>query len=166
LSTAVYPGSFDPIHYGHIDIALRAAELFDVLIVAVYDRPQKNVLFSTEERVAMARRALKGNGKIRVHSYTGLTVDFVRRMGSRIIVRGLRAMYDFELEYQTAMISRKLAPDVDIICLLTSLDHAFTSSTVVKEVARAGGPLDSFVPDEVAQALVKRLRGDERTGSV
>lgn len=162
MSIAVYPGSFDPIHYGHIDIAQRAAQLFDELIVAVYDRPQKKLLFSTEERVAMARHALGDIPNVRVLSYGGVTVDFVQRMGSRVIVRGLRAMYDFELEYQTAMISRRLAPDVDLICLMTSQEHAFISSTMVKEIALAGGTVTQFVPGEVAAALGERRRCAEQ----
>ncbi len=157
MRIAVYPGSFDPIHYGHIDIVVRAARLFDELILAVYDRPQKNLLFSTAERVALATEALRDVSNARVVSYTGLTVDLVQRLGSRVIVRGLRATYDFELEYQNAMTNQQLAPNVEIICLMTILEHAFISSTVVKEVAAGGGPLEQFVPEVVARALVKRL---------
>ena len=157
MRIAVYPGSFDPIHFGHIDITLRAARLFDELILAVYDRPQKNLLFSTAERVALATEALGDVPNVRVMSYGGLTVDFVRSVNSRVIVRGLRAMYDFELEYQTAMTNQQLEPNVEIICLMTSLDHAFISSTVVKEVAMGGGPLEQFVPAVVSEALVSRL---------
>ncbi|NLD44613.1 MAG: pantetheine-phosphate adenylyltransferase [Chloroflexi bacterium] len=162
MRIAVYPGSFDPVHYGHMDIAKRAAVLFDELILAVYDRPQKTVLFSVEERVALATEALKGTPNVRVMSYGGLTVDFVRSIGSQVIVRGLRAMYDFELEYQTAMTNQQLAPEVDIVCLMTSLEHAFISSTVVKEIAREGGPLEQFVPPVVSRALVTRLGGARR----
>lgn len=157
MSVAVYPGTFDPIHYGHIDIAKRAARLFDELIVAIYDRPQKHLLFSTEERTALAREVLSCVPNVRVMSYTGLTVEFVRQQGSRILVRGLRAMYDFELEYQMAMTSQQLAPEVDMVCLMTSQVHAFISSTMVKEIASAGGPLDKFVPPQVARALAARL---------
>jgi len=162
LNIAVYPGSFDPIHFGHIDIARRAARVFDELILAVYDRPRKDLLFDVETRVALAMRALDDTPNIRVTSYSGLTVDFVKSVGSRIIIRGLRAMYDFELEYQTAMISQQLAPDIEMVCLMTSLDHAFISSTTVKEVAEVRGPLSRFVPPEVARALVERFGTAER----
>jgi len=154
---AVYPGSFDPVHLGHMDIATRAASLFDELILAVYDRPQKNLLFTVEERVALASEALRGVPNVRVASYSGLTVDFVRSVGSQVIVRGLRAMTDFELEYQTAMTNQQLAPEVEIICLMTSLQRTYISSTVVKDVARGGGSLDQFVPPCVARALRDRL---------
>ena len=163
LRIAVYPGSFDPVHFGHIDIARRAALLFDELVVAVYDRPQKSLLFTTEERVALATQALQDTPNVRVMSYRGLTVDFVRSVGSHVIVRGLRAMTDFELEYQTAMTNRQLAPEVDIICLMTSLEHAFISSTVVKDIARARGPLEQFVPLAVSRALMTRLGEPTRT---
>ena len=163
MRIAVYPGTFDPIHYGHIDIALRAARIFDRLIVGVYDRPQKSLFFSTEERVAMATQALEDVPNVVVMSYSGLTVSFVQSVGARIIVRGLRAMFDFELEYQTAMINRQLAHDVDMICLMTSLDYAFVSSTMVKEIAAAEGPLDQFVPREVSEALAARVAMRERT---
>jgi len=154
---AVYPGSFDPVHLGHMDIATRAASLFDELILAVYDRPQKNLLFTVEERVALASEALRGVPNVRVASYSGLTVDFVRSVGSQVIVRGLRAVTDFELEYQTAMTNQQLAPEVEIICLMTSLQRTYISSTVVKDVARGGGSLDQFVPPCVARALRDRL---------
>jgi len=154
---AVYPGSFDPVHLGHMDIATRAASLFDELILAVYDRPQKNLLFTVEERVALASEALRGVPNVRVASYSGLTVDFVRSVGSHVIVRGLRAVTDFELEYQTAMTNQQLAPEVEIICLMTSLQRTYISSTVVKDVARGGGSLDQFVPPCVARALRDRL---------
>jgi len=154
---AVYPGSFDLVHLGHMDIATRAASLFDELILAVYDRPQKNLLFTVEERVALASEALRGVPNVRVASYSGLTVDFVRSVGSQVIVRGLRAVTDFELEYQTAMTNQQLAPEVEIICLMTSLQRTYISSTVVKDVARGGGSLDQFVPPCVARALRDRL---------
>jgi pantetheine-phosphate adenylyltransferase len=127
VTIAVYPGTFDPTHYGHVDIATRAAVIFDHLIVAVYDRPLKNILFTTEERLALMREALKGIPNIEVESYGSLTVDYVHRKGATVIVRGLRVTYDFELEYQMALANRKLAPDIETVCLMTGLEHAFLS---------------------------------------
>jgi len=153
LTVAVYPGTFDPVHYGHIDVAKRAASIFDRLIVAIYDRPDKRLLFSVGERIAMTRRALKDMPRIQVCSYSGLTVDFVRSWGAKVIVRGLRVISDFEVEYQMALTNRKLAPDVETVCLMTGLEYAFMSSSVVKEIASMGGPVSQFVPPHVEEAL-------------
>lgn len=161
---AVYPGTFDPIHYGHIDIAQRAAKLFDKLIWAVYDRPLKNLLFTTEERLAFMREAAQDTPNIQVCSYSGLTVEFARQMGAKVMVRGLRVTYDFEVEYQTALTNRQLAEDIDTVLLVTSLKYAFVSSSTLKEVAFAGGRIDEIVPPYVERALLKRLAqlGDDR----
>jgi pantetheine-phosphate adenylyltransferase len=156
LTIAVYPGTFDPAHLGHMDIARRAAGLFDRLVVAVYDRPNKNVLFSVPERVEMMRLGLQDVPNVIVTTYGGLTVDFVRQQGARVIVRGLRVISDFEMEYQMALTTRRLAPDVDMICLMTSLEYAFLSSSIVKDVASAGGDVSQFVPAHVAAALRAR----------
>jgi len=164
---AVYPGTFDPVHYGHIDIAKRAAELFDKLIVGVYDRPQKRVMFPTEVRVAMAREALADVANIEVESYSGLTVDFMRRHGAQVMVRGLRVISDFELEYQMALTNRRLAPEIDTVCLMTSLEYAFISSSIVKEIALAGGSVSQFVPPHVERALLElvKRRGEGAVGA-
>jgi pantetheine-phosphate adenylyltransferase len=154
---AVYPGTFDPMHFGHIDIVRRAASIFDELIVGIYDRPQKRVLFSIEERVAMAREALKAMPNVRVLAYDTLTVNFVRQQGAAVIVRGLRVISDFEMEYQMALTNRSLDPGIDSVCLMTSLEHAFISSSIVKDIAAAGGCVDQFVPSHVLQALHERL---------
>jgi pantetheine-phosphate adenylyltransferase len=156
VTIAVYPGTFDPVHFGHIDIARRAAGIFDRLIVAVYDRPQKNLLFSVAERLELLRVAFADEPRIAVHSYSGLTVDFVRKQEATIVVRGLRVISDFEMEYQMALMTRKLA-DIDMVCLMTSLEYAFISSTIVKDIALAGGPVELFVPHHVAQALRRRV---------
>jgi len=153
LSIAVYPGTFDPVHNGHIDIARRAACIFDKVIVGVYDRPQKNLMFSVNDRVAMAIEALADCPNITVRRYHGLTVDFCRQVGASVIVRGLRVISDFELEYQMALMTRKLDEGVDMVCLMTSLDSAFISSSIVKDVALAGGPVSQFVPAHVEEAL-------------
>ncbi len=158
MNIAVYPGTFDPIHNGHIDIATRAAKLFDKLIVAVYERPGKNVLFSVEERVEMARKAFENNPKINVESYNTLTVEFARSKGAKVIIRGLRVISDFELEFQMALINKKLAPEIEFLCLMTSQEYAFLSSSIVKEIAALGGCLDSMVPAHVKEALFRKLK--------
>lgn len=157
MKTAIYPGTFDPVHYGHIDIANRAACLFDKLIVAIYDRPQKHVVFSVDDRVVMMREALQDIHNIKVTHYSGLTVHFARRLGAQVIVRGLRMISDFELEYQMALTTRRLAPEIDMVCLMTSLEHAFISSSIVKEIASEGGSVEQFVPPHVERALRVRL---------
>lgn len=168
MTIAVYPGTFDPVHYGHVDIATRAASVFDHLIIAVYNRPLKYILFTTEERLALMREALKGIPKIEIDSYGGLTVDYVRRKGATVIVRGLRVTYDFELEYQMALANRKLAPDIETICLMTSLEHAFLSSSNVKEIVMNGGCVDKMVPPHVAVALREKAEalGDDINSKV
>jgi len=168
VTIAVYPGTFDPVHYGHVDIATRAATIFEHLIVAVYSRPLKNLLFTTEERLALMREALKDLPNIEVDSYGGLTVEYVRRKGASVIVRGLRVTYDFELEYQMALANRKLAPEIETICLMTSLEHAFLSSSNVKEIVMHGGCVDEMVPPHVAVALRKKARalGDDLNSKV
>lgn len=158
MTTAIYPGSFDPITNGHVDIARRGAALFEHLIVAVYDRPLKNLLFATPERMAMAQEAVKGLPNVTVASYNGLTVNFARSVGARVIVRGLRALSDFELEFQMALTNRKLAPDIDTICLITGQEYTFLSSSVTKEIAMVGGCVDQMVPAHVAAALQEKFR--------
>lgn len=157
MSNAIYPGSFDPITNGHVDIAMRAAELFDHVIVAVYDRPLKNLLFATSERLAMAREALKDIPNVSVESYNGLTANYARTVGARAIVRGLRVLSDFELEFQMALTNRKLAPDIETVCLITRQENMFLSSSVCKEIAMVGGCVDQMVPPHVARALSDRF---------
>lgn len=157
MTSAVYPGTFDPVHLGHMDIARRAAQIFEKLTVGVYDRPQKRLLFTVEERVSMMREALADVPNITVQSYSQLTVDFARRNGAMVIVRGLRVISDFEMEYQMALTNRRLAPDIDVCCLMTSLEYAFISSSIVKEIAIANGAVHQMVPPHVAEALKIRL---------
>ena len=153
MPSAVYPGTFDPVHLGHVDVATRAAALFDHLYVAVYDRPMKSLLFPAAKRVEMMRKALTHLPNVSVMGYGGLTVDFVRSVGAGVIVRGLRVIMDFELEYQMALTNRRLAPDIDTVCLMTSLEYAFLSSTIVRDVAMAGGSVEDLVPPHVVEEL-------------
>jgi len=157
MGTAIYPGTFDPVHNGHIDIAERAASLFDHLYVAVYARPMKSLLFSTPERQAMLEQALCHLPNVTVVTYKQLTVDLARELNARAIVRGLRVISDFELEFQMALTNKKLAPDIEVVCLMTSLEYAFLSASTVKEVAMLGGCVEGMVPDHVAQAMQARF---------
>ncbi len=156
MTIALYPGTFDPIHNGHIDIATRAAGLFDKVIVGLYDRPAKRLLFSTEERAEMARTALVHLPNVRVQLYSGLTVDFAGQVGASVVVRGLRAISDFEFEFQLALTNKKLAPGVETVGLMTSLEHLFLSSTILKEVALLHGPVSGLVPPHVERALQQK----------
>jgi len=165
MTTALYPGTFDPIHLGHIDIARRAAGIFDHLIVAVYDRPLKNLLFDSADRLEMVRQALRDVPNISTATYSGLTVDFAQKVGAGVMVRGLRVAYDFELEYQMAMTNKKLHPELETVCLMTGQDHAFLSSSIVKEIAGAGGCVAKMVTPMVQAALlekIQRLAGDDK----
>ncbi len=157
MAIAVYPGSFDPIHLGHMDITRRAAALFDHVYFAIYARPHKNLLFSVEERLRLAQEALADLENVSVVSYRELTVDLARRLGAHVIVRGLRAISDFEWELQLALTNRELAPDIEVVCLMTRIEYAFLSSTIVKEVASLGGDIDKMVPPNVARALRERF---------
>lgn len=157
MTRAVYPGSFDPPTNGHLDIAIRAARLFESLVVGVYDTPPKRLLFTTEERVQMFTQALGGIPNVQVVPYTGLTVDFARRQGAKVIVRGLRATQDFEREFEMALMNKKLAADIEVIFLATSLGYQFLSSSLIKEVVHLGGDVTSLVPPGVVVALRRAL---------
>lgn len=157
MAIAIYPGSFDPVTRGHVDIAERAASLFDQLIVAVYDVPPKHLLFTTEERVALMRESLRHLPNVRVESYSGLTVDFARKVKAKVIVRGLRMSSDFEREFEMALMNKKLAPDLELVCFMTNLEYEFISSSIIKDVARLRGCIDGLVPDHVAAALREKL---------
>jgi pantetheine-phosphate adenylyltransferase len=154
---AVFPGTFDPIHLGHIDIASRAALLFDELVVAVYDRPLKNLLFSPEERIDLVKRSFAGLEKVQVIGYEGLTVDLCRKLDAKVIVRGLRVFSDFEYEFRMALANHRLAPNVEVIALITNEEHSFLSGSTVREIASLGGDVSSFVPKHVAAALERRF---------
>ncbi len=168
MTIAIYPGSFDPIHNGHIDIARRASKLFDKLIWAVYDRPNKSLLFDVEERVAFMREAAREIPNVEVRAYHGLTVHFARQVGARAIVRGLRVTYDFEIEYQMALTNAQQAEEIETVCLMTSARYAFVSSSILKEIALAGGDLSEMVPPYIARALRERIAqlGDDNIAKV
>jgi pantetheine-phosphate adenylyltransferase len=154
---AFFPGTFDPIHLGHLNIATRACRLFDELVVAVYDRPLKNLLFSPEERLALVRATFANEPKIRVIGYRGLTVDACRANQAQVIVRGLRVFSDFEYEFRMALANHRLSPDIESIALITDEEHTFLSSTTVREIASLGGDVSSMVPPHVAVALKRRF---------
>ena len=166
MTAALYPGTFDPITRGHVDIARRAAALFERVILGVYDIPAKTLLFSTEERVDLAREALSEVPNIEVRPYTGLTVDFAGQVGAKAIVRGLRAVSDFETEMQMAHQSRMMRPDVDYVCLMTSLEYSFLSASLMKEVARLGADIANLVPENVARALAGRFAANPQADAV
>ena len=158
MRIAVYPGSFDPVTKGHLDVIVRAAALFDQVIVGVLHNSAKSPLFSAEERVKILEEATKNVSNIRVQSFSGLSVDFARQCGASAIIRGLRAITDFEYELQMAQTNRVLAPDIDTIFLTTSLQYAYLSSTTVKEVAAFDGDISQFVPDFVERKVFDKLK--------
>lgn len=157
-SLAVYPGTFDPITNGHVDILYRALELFDRVVVALADNPRKHPLFSLAERKRLIRHALAGDKRVEVDSFRGLLVDYVRRRGAKFVIRGLRAVADFEYEFQFAHMNRQLAPEVETIFLMTNEDNFFVSSSLVREVAEMGGNIGHVVPPVVDRALKKKLK--------
>jgi len=161
----MFPGTFDPIHYGHVDIAVRAARLFDEVLMAVYDRPLKSLMFEPEERLALVREAFQDNPKIKVMGYSGLTIDFARRMQAQVVVRGLRVFSDFEFEFRMALANQRLAPDIETIALITAEQHTFLSSTTVREIALLGGDVSSMVPPFVNKALRSKVTslGDQHS---
>ncbi len=158
MSTAIYPGSFDPITNGHMDVARRASRVFDKVIVAIYERSGKpGALFSASERVELARIAFQDQPSIEVTTFDGLAVNCARELGATTIVRGLRAVSDFEYEFKLAHMNAHLAPEIDVVCLMTSSRHSFVSSSLIREVASLGGNLNGLVPDHVRDALEKRF---------
>ena len=158
MVVAVYPGSFDPATYGHLDIIRRASISFDKVVVGVLHNSAKTPLFSVEERVNILEKAVKDIPNVVVKPFEGLSVNFARENHAQVIVRGLRAVTDFEYELQMAQTNRVLAPDVDTVFLTTSLEYAYLSSTIMKEVASFGGDLSRFAPEEITDALKQKIR--------
>jgi pantetheine-phosphate adenylyltransferase len=156
LTIAIYPGSFDPITNGHIDVATRAAKIFDRVVIGVYDNPGKQLMFALEDRVEMVIKAVAGISNIEVMPFTSLVIDFADKVKARVMVRGLRVSADFEHEFDMAMMNRKLNPELELVCLMASPEYQFLSSSLLKEVARLGGNIDDLVPKHVAEALRKK----------
>lgn len=161
MTVAIYPATFDPITNGHLDIARRAARLFDKLYVGVYDRPQKNILFSITERLAMTRQVLATLDNIVVEGYSGLTVDFAKAKGADYIVRGLRALSDFEWELQLSLANHSLDSHIETICFMASQEHLFLSSSILKEIALNNGNIEHLAPPVVVEALRKKAMVDQ-----
>ena len=159
MTVAIYPGSFDPITNGHLNIIRRATKLFEKLIIGVYDTPNKHLLFTTEERAEMVRQATANLPNVEVRVFNGLTVDFAKEVKAQAIVRGLRISADFEREFDLAMMNKKLAPEIELVCLMSDLQYQFLSSSLLKEAASLGGKVDDLVPKHVAVALRKKVRG-------
>lgn len=158
MTKVVFPGTFDPIHFGHIDIATRASRLFSEVVVAVYDKPLKNLLFAPEKRIELSREALKHLPNVSVVGFSGLTVSFAEEIGATAIVRGLRVFSDFEFEFRMALANRRLKPKIDTIALITTEDNTFLSASTVKEIASLGGDVSSMVPEHVNKALKARYQ--------
>ena len=158
-SRAIYPGTFDPVTYGHIDLIKRARKIFDEVVVAVAHNPGKGPLFSVEERVALLRRATRSMRGVRVDHFDSLVVAYARRRGVRVVIRGLRMLSDFEYEFQMALTNRKLSSRVETIFMMPSESYSYVSARLLKEAAALGADLSAFVPSFVATALRERLRG-------
>ncbi|MDO5539092.1 MAG: pantetheine-phosphate adenylyltransferase [Eubacteriales bacterium] len=157
MKRAVYPGSFDPVTFGHIDIIRRSADLVDELVVGVLQNNNKNPLFSVQERVNILLDVTKDMKNVRVEAFSGLSIDFVKKCDAQFLVRGLRAITDFDYELQMAQTNRIMSRDIDTIFLTTSLEYAYLSSSTVKEVAYYGGDISKFVPKEVVRAISQKL---------
>ena len=157
MNRAVYAGTFDPITFGHMDVAARAAHVFDHLTLAVAEDPRKTLMFSTAERLELARAGVAHLKNVEVVPFGGLLVDWARQRGIQVLIRGLRALSDFEYEFQMALTNRKLAPDIETLFLMPNEDYSYVSSSMVREIASLGGDVEKFVPPAVAAALKTKL---------
>lgn len=158
---AVYPASLDPIHFGHIDVAVRASKIFDEVIVAIYASPKKNVLFPLEQRVSLAEESFQAYDNIRVESYSGLTVNYAQQVKAIALIRGLRVFGDFEFEFRMGMANKKLAPEVETVAILADEKYMYISSSTVREIGELGGDVSRMVPPHVQQALQERYEHPE-----
>ncbi|NDJ78953.1 MAG: pantetheine-phosphate adenylyltransferase [Chloroflexi bacterium] len=165
MKRALYPGSFNPIHNGHIDIALRALRVFDELVVGIYVHPGKPALLSAEERVELVQAVLGNDPKVQVATYNKLTVDYALEVGAYAIVRGLRVFSDFELEFRMALANRRLAPEIEIVNFIAAEEHLHISSSTIREVASLGGDVSSMAPPPVIEALHRRFEELKAQGS-
>ena len=156
MTVAIYPGSFDLITNGHIDVATRAAKIFDRLVIGIYDNPGKQLMFTLEERVELVHKAVANLPNVEVMPFAGLAVDFADRVKAQVMVRGLRVSADFEHEFDMAMMNKKLNPELELVCLMASPEYQFLSSSLLKEVVRLGGSINDLVPKHVAEALRKK----------
>ncbi len=158
MTIAIYPGTFDPITNGHLDIVTRAAKLFDKLIIGVYDTPNKHTLFTTEERVELARQSTANLPNVEVESFSGLAVGFAKKKQAHVMVRGMRMTSDFEREFELAMMNKNLDPELELVSFMANLKYQFLSSSLLKEVASLSGNIDDLVPKHVALALRKKSK--------
>ncbi len=161
MAKAIYPGSFDPAHNGHVDVATRASKLFDELLICVYDAPPKSLMFTTDERVELFRKAVAHLPNVKVLPFTGLAPTVARNLGAEFILRGLRAGFDFEMEFEMALMWRNLASDIDVVCMMSSLEYQFVFSSRIKEVVALGGNIDNLVPSHVSEALKAKVNSPD-----
>lgn len=156
MRIGIYPGSFDPVTFGHVDIILRSSKMFDLLIIAVLNNNVKKPLFSAEERVELIRQVTKNMRNVSVEAFDGLLIDFVKKKNASTIVRGLRAVSDFEYELQIAQTNHKMSSDIDTVFLTTSLEYSYLSSSIVREIASYNGDISKFVPKEIIPSILAK----------
>jgi pantetheine-phosphate adenylyltransferase len=164
-TSAIYPGSFDPITNGHVDIIERGLRVFDRIVVAVLENPKKAPLFTTKERVRMIQDIFAGKKEVEVRAFDGLLVDFARSCGTGVVIRGLRAISDFEYEFQMALMNRNLAPDIETFFMVPNVNYSFLSSSLVREVAALGGSIEGLVPAPVARRLRDKVKKSKKVQS-
>lgn len=160
MKIAVYPGSFDPVTNGHLDIIERGAKVFDELIVAVLVNVEKKGLFNVDERVKLIERVTKNYKNVKVESFNGLLIDFMKEKNANVILKGLRAVSDFEYEFQMALMNNKLDPEVETVFMMTNAQYSYLSSSAVKQVAKFGGCIKGLIPDEIIPDVIKKIKGE------
>lgn len=163
LRVAIYPGSFDPITNGHIDIIKRSLSLFDRVIIAVNDNPPREFLFTAKERVQMIREVLRSFNRIEVESFQGLLVNYAKGKKANFMIRGLRALSDFEYEFQMYLMNKKLSPEIEILYFMTNQEYFYLSSSIIKEISELGGPIKNFVPERVREKLVEKFKSNSES---